>query len=399
MANTLLTPQMVTYEALRVLENSLGISSRINREYDDKFAIAGAKIGTTLNVRKPPRYVGRLGDNINIENTTETSVPLVLDTLFGVDVAFTSVERTLSLDDYSRRILKPKMATIANKIDFDVLQKYKEIYNATGTPGTAISSLSTFLDAGVKLNNEAAPMDGDRFIACTPQMEASAVSSALAYFNPQSRIGDQYLKGRMGDFGGFEFFMDQNCPTHVAATQSGSVTVNGAVSSGNSITVAGLTTTGLKKGDIYTVSTTNAVNPQSRQSTSQLRQFVVDADTAADAGGALTFTFQPEVIVSGQFQNVDAALGNGATVTFHSSTGRTYQSGLAFHRDWCTLASADLEMPQGVHQSARISSKDSGLSVRMVTAFDIRTNLMITRLDVLYGIKVLYPELACRISV
>lgn len=383
---------------LLMVQTGLGLTTPVEHKDDDKFAISGAKIGTTLNIRKPPRFVGRLGDNLATENVTETQVPLVLDTLFGVDVEFSSIDRTLSLDDYSRRILKPQLATIANKIDFDILQKYKEVYNQVGSPGTVPSAFSTYLDASVKLNNEAAPIDDERYAGLTPRMEGTIVNAALAYFNPQNAIADQYRKGRMGMFGGFEFFMDQNMPSHTAATQSGSVTVSGAVSSGSTVVLAGITTTGLKKGDVMTFSTTNRVNPQSRQSNAQLAQFAVAADTGADSGGALTVTITPEIVVSGPSQNVDAAIGTGATVAFESSTGRTYPIGMAWHRDWCTLACADLELPRGVHEAARVSDKQLGLSIRMVTAFDIRTNKMITRLDILYGIAVLYPELCCRIA-
>lgn len=397
MANTLLTIQMVTFEAMRILENKLGITKYVNREYDDKFAIPGAKIGTTLNIRKPPRYIGRLGNDLVPEDTTETQVPLVLDTLFGVDVEFSDVERALSLDDYSRRILKPQMATIANKIDFDVAQQYKNVFNQVGTPGTAVTALSTYLDAGVKLKNEGAPYS-DLAMGVNPAMEASAVGAAFQYFNPSRDISNQYTEGEMGRFGGFNFFADANMPIHTAATQSGTVTVNGAVSSGNSITVAGLTTTGLKKGDIFTVADVYRVNPQSRVSTGQLQQFRVVEDTSADTAGALTFTFEPAMVITGQFQAQNAAMANGAAVTFAASTGRVYGVGLGFHPDFCTLACADLPIPRGVHEAARVADRQLGLSIRMVSAWDIRTNKMITRLDILYGIKVLYPELACRVA-
>ena len=325
--NTLLTIQMITFEALRVLKNSLGIVSRINRQYDAQFGRTGAKIGTTLNIRKPPKYEIRQGNAISPQNTVETSVPLVLDTLIGVDVAFGDIERTLSLDDYSNRVLKPQLATIANRIDFDVFQLYKKVSNQVGTPGTVPAALSTYLDAGVRLKNEAAPFDTDMYMGMTPQMEATAVTSAVAYFNPTQAISDQYRKGRMGMFGGFEFFMDQNCPVHTAATQSGSVTVNGAVTSGSSLTVASLTTTGLKDGDTFQVANCTAVNPQSKQSTGQLRNFRVVGDTGADSGGALTFTFAPAIVTSGPFQNVVAAgMANTSAVTFAASTGRDRKS-------------------------------------------------------------------------
>src|SRR4051812_17481563 len=141
MSNALLTISMITKESLRILENNLTFAKGINREYDDKFAVDGAKIGDTLNIRKPARYVGRSGATMSVEDHTETSVPLQLDTQFGVDLQFTSKERTLSLDDFSKRVLAPAMATVINKVDADGLALYKKVANSVGALGTVNTSL------------------------------------------------------------------------------------------------------------------------------------------------------------------------------------------------------------------------------------------------------------------
>lgn len=397
--NVLLTTAMVTYEALRLLTNNLGLASRINREYSPMFGIAGAKIGSSLNIRKPARFVGREGDALQVENTVETQTTLTLNRLIGVDVEFSEIDRALSLDNFSKRVLAPMVANIANRIDYAIGQEYKNIYNQVGTPGTVPSALSVYSDAGTRLKEEAAPTnDGNLFMGITPKMEGTIVPAQLAYFNPARQLSDQYKSGRMGDYGGFEFFMDQNMPTHTAATQSGSVTVNGAVSSGSSITVASLTSTGLKRGDTFTVADVYAVNPQSRMSTGTLRQFVVTADTAADSGGALAFSFSPAIVTSGQFQNVNAAMANGAAVTFQASTGRVYPMGLAFHRDAITMGTADLGMVRGVHECLNVADEDNGLTLRLITFYDGNTNKMVTRLETLIGILTQYPELACRVA-
>jgi len=46
MANNLLTISKITNEALMVLENELTFTSEVDRNYDDQFAVVGAKIGT-----------------------------------------------------------------------------------------------------------------------------------------------------------------------------------------------------------------------------------------------------------------------------------------------------------------------------------------------------------------
>ena len=397
--NTLLTISMITHEGMRLLKNALGFTSRIRRDLDSSFAVKGAKIGDTLNIRKPPRYVGRFGNNLQIEDTTETSVPLKLDQLFGVDVAFGSVERTLSLDAYSERVLKPKIATIANKVDSLGLKLYKKVANAVGTPGTVPSAFSTYLDAGVFLDDEAAPQDDMRYMALSPRMQGTIVASALGYFNPQSDITRQYRKGHIKEFGGFEFFMDQNVSSHTVGTYAGTPLVNGANQSGSSLITDGWSSgaSALNEGDVFTVANVYAVNPQNRESTGQLRRFVV-TEGVSDSSGAMTIPIWPAITVSGAFQTVDSLPADNAPITVHGATGTTHRVGLGFHRDFAVLGCADLEEVRGVHECARVSDEDTGLSMRSITFYDGNVNRLVTRTEILFGWAILYPELAVRIS-
>ena len=135
MSNSVLTISMITRESLRILENNLTFTKGVNRNYDEKFGIEGAKIGNTLNLRLPARYVGRSGPVLSVENQTETYVPLTLNTQFGVDVQFTSADMKLSMDDFSERFLKPAVAVVANKIDRDGMALATQVYQTVGTPG------------------------------------------------------------------------------------------------------------------------------------------------------------------------------------------------------------------------------------------------------------------------
>ena len=204
MSNTFLTIQMITREALRILENSLSFTKGVSREYDDKFGVSGAKIGDTLNIRKPVRYVGRSGTALSVENLTETSVPLQLSTQFGVDFTFTTKDLALSIDDFSKRFIRPAVATIANKIDSDGLALFSKVYNAVGTPGTAASTLRTYLDAGAKLDNEGTPRDDQRSIVIDPLTQAAVVDNLKGLFQSSTQISDQYRRGQMGTAAGFD---------------------------------------------------------------------------------------------------------------------------------------------------------------------------------------------------
>lgn len=410
MSNSLLTIGMITNEALAVLENNLTFTKFVNREYSDEFAKKGAKIGDTVNVRKPVRYVGRRTAALNVESTVEPSVPITLNKQYGCDTSFTSAELALSIDEFSDRILKPAIATVANMIDFDGMAQYINIYNNVGTPGTTPSQLLTYLQAGVKLDNEAAPNGGERSIVLNPIAQATIVDNLKGLFNSTSEISKQYMEGTMGKTAGFKWSMDQNVNVQTtgtyAALASGTgtaVTINGAVTTGNSIITAGWTSGDvLNAGDTFHIAGVFAVNPQNRQSTGQLRSFVVLANTAgASGGGALTITFAPAVVFSGQYQNVTSAtnsIATNAVLTVEAASAIVTPQNLAFHKDAFTFATADLDLPGGVDMAKRVTSKKLGMSMRLVRAYDINADRFPCRIDLLGGWATLRPELATRIQ-
>lgn len=400
MANTILTISMITREALRILENNLVFAKTVNREYDDQYAIRGAKIGDTLNLRKPARYLGRSGPALAIEDHTETSVPLVLDTQFGVDVEFTSKDLLLDLDDFADRFLQPAMAVVANKIDFDGLQLYKSVANTVGTPGTTPSALLTYLQAGEKLDNEATPRDGMRSLCINPAAQVNIVDALKGLFHSSSEVSSQYENGTMGVTAGFKWSMDQNIGVHTVGAQGGTPLVDGASQTGSTLVTDGWTasTQVLNEGDIITLTGVNAVNPQNRQDVGQLRQFVVTADVTSDGLGAATIPIFPAITPTGAFQTVTASPADDAAISVLGAGGTVSPANLAHHRDAFVLATADLPLPGGTDMAARVSDNQLGVSIRMIRDYDIVTDRFPCRLDVLYGWKAVYPELACRIQ-
>jgi hypothetical protein len=401
MANTLLTISMITREALFVLVNNLAFTALVNRYYDDKFAVDGAKIGDTLNVRKPPRYLGRDGQAIQIEDTKETSVPVQLVHQFGVDVQFSSRERALDLDDFSDRVLAPAMATIANKVDFRGMEEYKKVANTRGTPGTTPDALLTYLLLGVSLDNEAAPQDEFRSIVINPIMNATIVDALKGLFNQAREVGRQYIRGRMGTTAGMEWYQAQNVVVHTVGPLGGTPLVNGAGQSGTSLITDGWTAAAAKRlneGDVFTIANVNAVNPQNRQTTGELRQFVVRADGFSDASGNLTLTIEPSIVVSGAEQSVDAAPADDAALTVLGAADTQSPQGLAFHRDAFTLACADLPVPNNADMAARQADDQLGLSVRIARDWNVETDQWPCRTDLLCGWATLRQELAARMA-
>jgi len=414
MANNLLTISMITNEALMVLENELTFSGQVDRNYDDQFAVTGAKIGATLNVRRPGRFVGTTGPALNVEDFNETSVPVTLSTQFHVDTQFTSQDLALSLDMFSDRILKPAVAAIANKVDFDGLTMAKNnTANIVGTAGTPPTGLITYLTAGAYLDSEGAPRDGRRSCVIEPFTSATIVDSLKGLFVPSDVIGKQYQKGMMGrDSAGVNWFMDQNVVAQTFGSYStatlacATTTATGFLTSGwaSTSTIALTATTataGLKQGDVIQIDGVYAVNPQNRQAygSNKLRNFVVTSNVTVATSGTTNVTVSPAVITAGQFQNVSIPTTSAtAAVTPFNKTGTVSPQNIVMHKNAFCLATADLELPDGVHFAGRASDKELGLSLRVVRQYTINNDSIPTRVDVLYGWAPLYPELACRVA-
>ena len=414
MANNLLTISKITNEALMVLENELTFTGEVDRNYDDQFAVVGAKIGATVNVRRPGRFIGTTGPALNVEDFNETSVPVTLSTQFHVDTQFTTQDLALSLDMFSDRVLKPAVAAIANKIDRDGLVMAKNnTANIVGTAGTPPTGLITYLTAGAYLDAEGAPRDGRRSCLVEPFTSATIVDSLKGLFMPAAKISEQYEKGLMGvDSAGMKWKMDQNVVSQTfgsyasATLSTNTATFTGSLTSGwaytSTITIsAASAAAALNQGDVIQIANVYAVNPQNRQAygSNKLRNFVVTAPVTISSSGSASVTVSPAIITAGQFQNVSvSSTSSTAVVTPFNNTGTVSPQNIVMHRNAFTLAVADLELPEGVHFAGRASDKEIGLSMRVVRQYTINNDSIPTRLDVLYGWAPLYPELACRVA-
>lgn len=403
MANQVLTPVMITNKAVIVLENQCNAVKFFDSSYSDQFAKDGAKIGATLNVRKPARYRGRQGSALQVEDQTETQVPLVLTTQFGVDVQFTSQELTLSLDDFSTRVLMPQMAVIRNRIDLDANLQALNTPNLVGTPGTPPATAASLLAVRQRLLEMGAPDDGQLYLLLNPAANTSLVNGLSGLFNPTNRISENFNTGTIDAGLGITIAIDQNSNTQTVGPLGGAPAVNGAAQglttgwaySMNLVTNAWTAAAAprLNAGDRFTIAGVFSVNPQSRQSTGSLQQFVCQTAVSSDAAGNATIPIVPAIISAGQYQNVTASPGAGALLTISGGAGLSFPQNLGFHKAAFTIAFADLVLPKGVDMSERKVYKS--ISLRIVRAFDINNDRFPSRTDVLYGLKAIYPELGC----
>ena len=400
MANTLLTIDMITRKALEILENNLVLTRNVNRQYDDSYAVEGAKIGTTLRIRLPDRALVTDGAALQVQDDNEQFTTLTVANQKHIGVNFTTAEMTMQLDDFAERVLKPRISQLAASIDADVANSFNNIYQSVGTPGSTPSSTAVLLAAQQKLNEAAAVMS-PRYVTVNPAANAALIEGMKGLFNPVSTISAQFKNGMFGEgiLGFEELNMSQSIKQFTTGSRAAaSVSVKGTVSTqgASTITLNGVTGETLKKGDVFTIANVFAVNPQTRESTGSLQQFVVTEDITAAASEYASVKISPAIYTSSHaLATVNSFPQNSAAVTFLGGVSTQYPQNLVYHKDAIAFATADLLLPQGVDMASR--QVHNGISMRVVRQYDINNDRMPCRIDVLYGYSVIRPQMAVRL--
>lgn len=397
---------MITNELLMRFKNNLGFSGAISHEYDEKFANDGAKIGDTLKIRDAARFTVTDGATLSEQDVVDTNKTLTLNQQKHVGFSFSSKELTLDIDRFRERYLDGAAVALANSVDvYALTTAYQSTANLVGTPGTVPNAGLTYLEAGIKLDNNACPVDSNRSVVVNPKMSGTIVDAKKGLFQSAEQIKRQYERGRMGTADGFDWIMDQNVRTHTVGPLGGTPLVNGASQTGASLITDGWTASAasrLKKGDVITITGVYAVNPVSGDTLQDLQQFVVTADVSSDGSGNATIGIYPSIVTSGATKTVSAAPTDNAAIQIfgHASShaGVLTPQGLAFHKNAFVLGMAPLEVPKGVHFAAKQQDSKTGVSIRVVSQYNISSDKFVTRADILFGFAALRPEWACRIA-
>jgi hypothetical protein len=347
------------------------------------------------------------------EPIREQIVPIAVNELWGQDLEITDQDLTMTIDRFSERYVEGAVATIANMVDGDLCDLYYGISNHYGTPATIPTTMAPYAQVGVELSNSGCPKTTSQLaLVINPDMEANALGFGANLFHPAKTIADQYLTGRMGVAVGFKWNSDQNVARQtIGACASSTPLVNGAGQSGSSIITDGWNNNAqvLNRGDIVSFFASNGVNPISYRDTGRKRNFVVTADVTADGSGNATIPISPDMNVdsTSPFQTVTALPADNAAVYVYGLTGSTplgtisgvsSAQGMGFHRDAMTVVVVKQELPGGMEWSEFAANPKAGLWIRLVRGYNIEANKKLTRLDVLGGVKLVRPELACRLS-
>ena len=400
MSNSILTIDMITRKALEILENNLVITRNVNRQYDDSFAVEGAKIGSTLRIRLPDRALVTDGAALQVQDDNEQYTTLTVASQKHIGVNFTSAELTMQLDDFAERVLKPRISQLASSIDNDVASAYKSIYSSVGTPGTTPSTSLVLLQGNQKLNEYASPMN-DRYATVNPAANANLVEGMKGFFNPTSTISRQFTAGMMGTgvLGYDEVNMSQSIVNHTTGTTPtlpivvSTMTAQGSTSLPISFSSGSPT---FRVGDVFTIANVYSVNPQTRQSTGSLQQFVVTTNLDISSTTTGTLTISPAIYTStNALATVDSFPVASAALTFLGGSATSYPQNLIYHKNAITFATADLLLPQGVDMASR--QVHNGISMRIVRQYDINNDRLPCRIDVLYGFSVIRAPMAVRL--
>ena len=407
MANTLITPSIIAKEALFHLENNVIMGDKVHRQYKNEFV----KIGDSLTIRRPVQFTVTDGATRSNQDVTENTTSIVINKRKHVSWKFSSQDLTLTVDEYAERYIKPAAIVLANQIDLDLATEGAQaFYNIVGTPGTTPADFTALANVAQRMDELAVPDDGNRCLVLNPAArwglaDGMGGTGSGGIFNADI-VGGLYRKGALGEVANMMIYGDQNIISQEAGEQGGTPLTNGATSNGaSSLTLDGATasvTNWARKGDVITLAGVNAVNPVSKQDTGVLAEFVVTADTNSVAGGAVTLPIFPALndgstASTAGYQNVTALPADNAAVTFKNGAGSaTHPQNLGFHRNALALVTVPLELPDSATFKARMDWR--GYSVRIVKDYDIDNDEEIIRLDVLYGVKAIYPDLGVRLS-
>lgn len=412
MANSILTNTVITREAARILHQQGTFLANVNRQYSDQFANTGAKIGQSVNLRLPSRYSVRTSATFAGQDHVETSTPFSVTSQYGVDVSFTTVDRTCSLDDFSKRVLQPAMKQLAAKIEGDAMSAaYKYVNNYVNATTNAKLTYAYFQRAGAIMTQELAPV-ADRTALLQPLSMVEFLDATKGLFAAQSNLNEQFREGMMGRTGGFDVGETINLPSHTNGSMAGSPLTTGTTlgistttaswTSTTTLSITGATSsTTIKAGDIITLSGVYAVTPENKVNTGRLQNFVVQSDvTMTTAATAYAVIVKPALIYGSGNPHQNSVLSgvsdtSGLTVTRAGAASTAFAQDLFFHKDAFVFGTVDLEDVSSYGAQCARATSDS-ISLRWVQQYAIGSDTVAGRFDVLWGFAPLYPNLAVR---
>ena len=333
--------------------------------------ITGRKLGDTIQIRKPINLQAHDFDpaqGVTSQNIAEDTVDFTLNRIATVDVGIEALEGASNKETLEQVFILPAAAALAEKINQEGLKLYQDIPYAVGTAGTTPSALADFSAARKALNLNRAPVSG-RCAVWDAEADAAFTNLDALVHADKAGATDALKEGSIGRVMGFDNYMSQGVARHESGiTAASAVKVNGAVEAGaNVLSISGTTLTGqLVKGDVLVIGGKN---------------YTVTQDSAPASNNAISGV---------QVYPALPALQDKTEVSVLPS----HTANLAFCPMAFAFATRPLVAPAGVESYV---TGYNGINLRVVRGYEMQHKRELLSMDVLYGFKTLYPELAVRV--
>jgi P22 coat protein - gene protein 5 len=401
MPNQFITTQLVSNTALAMFANNSPFIMTGSRIYQDDFQNSGYKIGDTLQVRRQNNFIVGDGSTAVPQDIIETVENITVAHQYHALIAYTVQDLSLRIEDFSRMFIQPAIQNIISQMERDICSAAElELYFFTGIAGTPINSFAAVDISGAKLLEQGVNISSDAYLAMTVRDGSSLKSALLNNFTPVFNE-DIVRQSAIGHLSYFDIFQSQNIVQHIAGAgptlhPGDTLTVNGAVASGNTIVLAGATasiTNYFLPGDLISIAGVSSVNPLSRASTGQNMQFVITAPASSSAGGAITITVSPVIIsdTSSPLQNVSNPVPTAAVVTVVPN----YNVNVAYPARGLDIVCPPLYKLQVPYASVAIDP-ETGLSLAVTQTGDILGYQNLMRIDILCGF-LWHPQYATKV--
>lgn len=372
-----------------------------SRIYQDDFQNSGYKIGDTLQVRRQNNFIVGDGSTAVPQDIIETVENIVIAHQYHALIAYTVQDLTLRIEDFSRMFIQPAIQNIITQMERDICaDAEQELYLFQGNAGSPINSFQTVDLSGAKLLEMGVNIASDAYLAMTVRDGSALKSALLNNFTPV--FNEEIVRqSAIGHLSYFDIFQSQNIVKHTSGAgptlhPGDTLTVNGNVSSGNTIILAGASagvTNYFLPGDLISIAGVHSVNPLSRQSTGQNMQFVITAPANSSGGGAVTITVSPTIVsaTSSPLQNVDGPVVSGSIVTVIPS----YNVNVAYPARGLDIVCPPLYKLQVPYASVAVDP-ETGLSLAVTQTGDILGYQNLMRIDILCGFK-WHPQYAVKL--
>ena len=379
MANTFITMQNIARQTLMRLQDNLVMPNLCYKDFSSDFS----DMGDTIQVKKPVVLNAQKftdGSPVSREDMKETSVPVKLDTIATVDVAWGALEGATNLNEakLQRDFIDPAAVALAETMNADGMALYAKLSHAIGTAGTTPSALSNFSAIRKFLNVQKAPLTGRRAVW---DVEADAKLSEISGLTSVSDAGTpQTLReGEIGRLYGLDNYMSQSVKSHTGST----------------LTVGGTGASALKVKTAVTTASNECILVSDASASGTLSGSVKAGDVITFGSGATAYNRVVAAAATAASNEIEVEFNDVRTVAQNvaASLPKTFTANLAFHQNAIAFVTRPLMLPKGVEAYVATDS-ENGISVRVFRGFNTETKKEVMTMDVLYGYAIVYPELA-----